>query len=270
MKQEIINTLEVMGFVRAGKHRLDEMSLEEIMKYFILPKCVCLPRSGVRYPRISGEFMGLMALYGEDFLQADYELGSVLLELAMQRLSRHPELPAIDYKGNLPEEYKPYSAASINPNGINGCPDEPGLWGAEAWSFIRKQLPTCLKLTEPRYSAHAMMLLYQIASRSAKSMSPYNSDVDDEEIAEWAVGLIKEYSSLDEFAVYLVKGNKGWREHAKFLSKYYKELNWERLFSLMDLDKEVYYKGGKRWVLKKLGLYDKLTKKRIARELDWE
>ena len=131
MIQRIVATMEELGFVRNEneKERLLGWSVPEVMENFVFPRCLCLPRSGRRYPRIDGSFMELMARHGKDFLTADYELGSVLLELAMQRITKHPDLPAIEYYKILPEKWRAYSAASSNPEGMNGCPDEPGLWG---------------------------------------------------------------------------------------------------------------------------------------------
>lgn len=273
MKQRIINTLENKGFVRAGEHNLARMTMREMMKDFIFPHCLGLPRSNVRYPRISGEFMELMALHGEDFLKVDYELGSILLECAMQRLSRHPDLPWIDYQGNLPEEYKPYSAASINPDGINGCPDEPGLWGDEEVRFIVNMLPICLRLRDSKFRAHAELILFQLLAKlqDGTRFCPFGRCQDYLSVEElWTKAEEMFYqadpSVLRHVLDYFIDTN--WRDGMKLYQKSrfvgYPE---DYLLGHIDLEKETYYTGWKRKLLKVLDLYTQYTRQRIVEEI---
>ncbi len=269
----VVDTLEALGFVRepALKAELSAKTLPQLMKDFILPRCLCLPRSGVRYPRIASEFMALMAKHGQDFLAADYELGSVLLECAMQRITRHPDLPAIDYKGNLPAPYKAYAASAINPDGMNGCPDEPGLWGTEAIDFLLSQLPACLALRDAKFSGHAWTILFQLVTMLGKGeflwmngcYCPYSED----SVLKSAVQMCAK-CGFNQKMVDCCTSSGDWRSGlALFGSSWFSVEDELYLLSKIDLDRETYYKGFKRAMLKLFRKYDKLTKQKISEEL---
>lgn len=269
----IVNTLEELGFVRNEEKmaELAAMSTAQLMKDFVFPQCLCLPRSGDRYPRISGRFMRLMTAHGRDFLAADYGLGSILLECAMQRITRHPSLPAIDYRAMLPDEYKPYAASSVNPNGINGCPDEPGLWGSAEVHFLLEMLPVCLDLRNSTYAGHAKLILFQMVSMLANNgrfmwLNGCYCDVREEDAWKAAVDMLYEANLVQAFVDYCVA--EGWRVGKElFCQPYFYGQDEEYLLNRIDLDKEVYYRGGKRRFLKLFGLYDKFTRKKIAEEI---
>lgn len=271
MIQKIVATMGELGFVRNEEQKAEllAMSVPQLMEEFIFPRCLCLPRSGCRYPRIYGRFMELMARRGKDFLEADYGLGSILLECAMQRITRHPDLPAIDYKGNLPEKYKPYSAGSVNPDGICCCPDEPGLWGSEEVHFLLQMLPVCLQLKEPKYAAHAKLILFQMVSLLGQGHLSWLSrycDVSEEDAWKAAVDMLFEENLVQEFVDYCV--SKGWRVGLKlFRSRRFYGQDEEYLLNKIDLKQETYYKGFKRKALAGLGLYNQKTRKCILNEL---
>lgn len=270
MIQKIVKKLDELGFVREEqKSMLLAMSVPELMEEFVFPRCLCLPRSGVRYPRINGRFMELMTWCGEDFLAADYKLGSILLECAMQRISRHPSLPAIDYVGNLPKEYREYSAASMNPEGINGCPDEPGLWGSEEIHFLLFMLPVCLKLKEPKYADHAKLIVFQMVSLLGSGNFLWLKDtgycnVNEEDAWLKAAVILCEAGLEREFVDYCV--GKGWRVGVKFFREsFFRGDHEEYLLSKIDLKQENYYQGFKRKALMWLGLYDRKTRECILK-----
>lgn len=271
--QTIVNALVELHFVRDEKKaELLAMTVPQLMKDYVLPHCLCLPRTGVRYPRISGSYMKLMTKYGKDFLEADYELGSVLLEMAMQRITKHPDLPAIDYRGILPDEYKPYSAASINSDGYNCCPDEPGLWGSEEVHFLVEMLPTCLALRDAPFAKHAQTILFQLLTELNKSgynhfswlSDPRYCDMSEQEVWQAAVDIAHK-SCLTQIMIDRCV-EAGWRCGKRF----FKTLSDAQLIYLVneiDLEKEVYYTGIKRGIFKLFGLYNQKTKERIVEEI---
>lgn len=271
----IVNTMAELGFVRneEKKQELLAMSVPQVMRDFVFPHCLCLPRVEVRYPRISGSFMRLMTAHGKDFLAADYELGSILLECAMQRITRHPDLPAIDYRGNLPEAYKKYAASSVNPNGYNGCPDEPGLWGTAEVHFLTEMLPVCLKLRGEKFAAHAKLILFQLVSMLNSERSEFSwhfdvrhCDLSEKEVWKEACCMLYDANLVQEFVDYCLAGN--WRSGMRlFSSIHFYGQDEEYLLSKIDLEKEKYYTGGKRGLLKICGLYNKMTRKRVAEEI---
>lgn len=267
--QTIINTLVELHLVRDEKKaELLAMTVPQLMKDYVLPHCLCLPRAGIRYPRIAGEFMELMAKHGKDFLEADYELGSVLLELAMQRITKHPDLPAIDYRGILPDEYKPYSAASINPDGFNCCPDEPGLWGSEEVHFLVEMLPTCLALRDAPFANHAQTILFQLLTNLSNGFmwldNPSHCDMSKQEVWEKAVSIARQTGMMQVMIDRCVEA--GWRCGKRF----FKTLSDAQLIYLVnkiDLEKERYYTGIKRFLLKAFGLYIRRTQEKIVEEI---
>lgn len=276
MIHKIVKTLEELYFVRNENERMRllGMSVPQLMEEFVFPNCLCLPRSGIRYPRIDGRFMELMARHGKDFLAVDYELGSILLECAMQRLSRHPELPAIDYKGNLPEKWRAYSAGSVNPDGINGCPDEPGLWGSEEVHFIVEMLPVCLNdLREPKHAEHAKLLLFQILTKLTDGffgMGEKYCDMKAKDVWQAAYQMLLKMHLEVDFVDYCVANKDGWRIGFKVFQNWAWESSSELVDYLLDeinLEREVYYEGPKRQLFKFFGVYEKETRRRIQKEL---
>ena len=269
----IVNTLEELGFVRneEQKAELAAMTTAQLMKDFVLPHCLCLPRSGVRYPRISGSFMKLMTAHGRDFLNADYELGSVLLELAMQRITRHPSLPAIDYREMLPDVYKPYAASSVNPNGYNGCPDEPGLWGSEEVHFLLEMLPVCFTLRNKAFADHAKLILFQMVSMLANNgrfmwLNGCYCDVREEDAWKAAVDMLFSAKLEQEFVDYCLENN--WRIGRRiFQMPAFQDVHRMYLADRIDIDKETYYRGFKRGLLKLCGLYPVLTRVKLWKEI---
>lgn len=272
----IVNTLVELALVSSVnvKDELLNKTVPQLMKDYVLPHCLCLPRSGLRYPRIDGRYMKLMAKHGQDFLAADYELGSILLELAMQRITKHPDLPAIDYKGNLPVGYQQYSAASCNRDGYNGCPDEPGLWGTEEVEFLLKQLPTCIALREKKYSEHAKTILFQLITKLGKSS--YAGGIDwlelrhcawyANEVLNEALAMCSKCGFVRLMVDRCVADN--WRNgFALYNASFFSKDDMDYLLSKMDLEKETYYKGFKRFCLKLVGQYGKKTKQQIRKEI---
>lgn len=273
--EQIVCTLIELCLDSGKADELRALSVRQLMRQHVLKRCLCLPRSGYRYPRISGRFMKLMAKHGKDFLMADYELGSVLLELAMQRISRHPYLPAIDYKGILPDEYKQYSAASINPDGINGCPDEPGLWGYEELLFLKEMLPTCLELQNEAYRNHAVTILFQLLfmfSSRASSLGVCLDEqiMDEEKLRAGFVTMAENAGLIKEMIERCFKAD--WRRGIDFYMKLSASYTADVLAAVdlltqEDLDNEIYYIGQGRWFLKFFGIYNQMTKKKIREEL---
>lgn len=268
----IVNTLAEIGFVRKSEERreLIAMNISQLIKEYILPRCLCLPRSGERYPRISGRFMKLMAKHGKDFLEEDYELGSILLELAMQRITKHPELPAMDYLGILPDAYKPYSAASVNFDGYNGCPDEPGLWGDAEVAFLMEQLPTCLALRDMPFALHAQTILWQLLTKLngrdalSSSMLSMNCKRTEDELWLAAVDITTKANLTQDMIDRCVSA--GWRCGKRFfVTLRNAQLNY--LLGKIDFDKEVYYTGFKRFLLKGIVEYNRRTEAKIREEI---
>lgn len=284
MKSEVVKFFEDLYLV-TGEEQIAElqmMDMSRLMKEVVFPKVLCLPRAGLRYPRIDGRFMEVMTKCGRDFLEADFKLGAILLECAMQRLTCNPNLPAINYQAMLPIGYQQYSARSINPNGINGCPDEPGLWGAEELRFVMEMLPVCLELDKKcpqgsafygyatQYAEHARTLLFQTLTKGVKNLIPYHSSIKDmpscDEVWNSAADMLVKAKLVPEFIDYCV--DKKWRCGMKFFSSSWASAqDLDLLLSKIDLDKEIFYLGFKRQCMKVCGLYEKKTREKVLEEI---
>lgn len=284
MKSEIVKFFEDLHLVTSEEQiaELHMMDMSRLMKEVVFPKVLCLPRSGIRYPRIDGRFMEVMTKCGRDFLEADFMLGAILLECAMQRLTCNPNLPAIKYQEMLPDSYQQYSARSINVNGINCCPDEPGLWGAEELRFIMEMLPVCLELPEKcpqcsvfysyavKYAEHAKTLLFQTLTKGVKNLIPYHSLIKDmpssDDVWNRAADTLVKAKLVPEFIDYCVD-NK-WRYGMLFFSSsWVTNQDLDLLLSKINLDNENFYLGFKRQCLKAIGLYEKKTRKKVLEEI---
>lgn len=269
----IVKTLVSLGLVRNEKEeaRLSAMTMSQLMREFVFPQVLCLPRSGIRYPRISDSFMKLMTIHGKDFLAADHYLGAVLLECAMQRITKHPDLPAINYREMLPKEFQAYAASAINPDGLSPCPDEPGLWGSAEVEFITQMLPTCLQRLAGEYQSHAQIILFQILTlvKNGEVMwldNPSYCCLTQKEVYDRACNMLFDYKLEREFVDYCVE--HGWREGMSvFASWRFAHKDIDYLLSKIDLDKEKYFEGVDRTFMKVFGLYNQKTKDKIMDEL---
>ncbi len=131
--------------------QLMKMSFKEVALKVILPEM-----AGNKYfrKRIQPTYMSFMADYGFVCLAEDREIGTILNEIAMQRLScgavLHEESTA--KSSVLPEEFREYASQKY----ARGCLPEP--MDAKDYNFILKQMGTCCLL--PQYADHAKALCF--------------------------------------------------------------------------------------------------------------
>lgn len=120
-----------------------------IVKDFILQK-VLFVGGEMRRQRISDEFMLFMAEWGQECIARDAETGTILMEIALQRISKGAA-PHADYDllNALPLDYQWYCAVN----------DEPGEMTAACWEFLRKNLSYCLEdLQNETWQRHAELI----------------------------------------------------------------------------------------------------------------
>lgn len=263
MVNSVVNTLCQFGYVRDEqlKTELSTKSMHQLILDYILPFVVEVGGQDTRGWRLSPRFMKLMTKHAQDFIREDRELGEMLFELALQRIQRHPELKAIDYRGILPEVYKKYSAAY----------DQPGLWGDEEWEFMQKRLQDGLYLSNKAYRTHCEELILDILAKIAPGENDWygmKTVVPNGALYELIVKLATLNNSPSEVALCLLHKAKGyWRRNKQFYAQFASELDWEEFFLKIDLDEEQYYRGFSRFMLKLFGRYDKATKKRVREEI---
>lgn len=263
MENSIVNTLENLGYVRndALKAELEAKSTRRLILDFILPCVVVEGGQDTRGWRLSSGFMHLMTVHAADFLKEDTELGELLFELALQRIQRHPRLKSIDYIDILPAEYKKYSAAW----------DQPGLWGKDEWKFMQLHLPMGLSLQNKRYSAHCRQLILEILSAAYPSDDSWfgrGSEEADDVVYKWVICQARQFCTPQAIAEDLLRRAQGmWRLDKEVYAQFAAFLDWDKFLDGVDLERETYYRGISRRVLKLFGCYNKATKKRIRREI---
>ena len=115
---------------------LQHMNGRQLADEVILPKIVVIGGQDTRGWRIGDDFMQLMADYAPELYRNDSYSGEILLELALQRLSKGAVLHEAHHLINsLPPAYQKYSAAY----------DQYGLMSDACWNFLAKQASFCLK-----------------------------------------------------------------------------------------------------------------------------
>ena len=245
------------------------MTQNELVEKVILPFILGTPRGNHRYNRISGEYMKFVAQYGQMCVELDRESGELLMEFALQRLSKG----AVVHKGIhliniLPEAYRQYTSAY----------DEPGLMGPECWEFILNNLVFCVKnLSNAAYRNHAEQILWGLFGH----LNPDGSTIDgymwnraeyvgasEAQAYEWAEKAAVECFGVDAIAQHFALR---WRQHKAFYKRHMSSIHWETaFFPWLDLDNETFYTGAMRFLYRVLGLYTNKTKKRILAEISAE
>lgn len=115
---------------------LQHMNSRQLADEVILPKIVIIGGQDTRGRRIGDDFMQLMADYAPELYHSDSYSGEILLELALQRLSKGAVLHEVHHLiDSLPPAYQKYSAAY----------DQYGLMSDACWNFLAKQASFCLK-----------------------------------------------------------------------------------------------------------------------------
>jgi len=118
---------------------------ERIVENFILNRALLSGGTS-----ISDDFMLFMSEWGQNCVNRHLETGELLMEIAMQRISKGavPHAP-YDLKNALPEQYRQYSAAD----------DEDREMSSACWCFIRNNINYCLKLQNQTWRKHAQLIL---------------------------------------------------------------------------------------------------------------
>lgn len=201
---------------------LTKMPWNKVVDEIILPKMA--GPVGTRWC-IHDDFMNLLADYHNEMYLNDAYTTSVMLEIALQRLScgavRHPNNPTT-WPEPLPEKYWEYSSKW----------DEDHVMTQGCYNFICSAMGMCLNIELTRN--HAMAILLGIM----EAVSPtgehncyylYKHEFEARCMYNKAQELVEEYGRYEElFESYAKPGQ--WEKHIDWFSRNYEEIDWNKFF----------------------------------------
>lgn len=217
-----------------GVQNLSEKDWEEVVDEVILPKLAGTPNH--RY-RIGSPFMAFMAKFSDVCWHKNYQLGLVLNEIALQRISNgavlHKDDPTPTFEA-LPAKYHPYASA----NGCVGC--EPGLMGKDEEDFLIYALRDCVSLRDfvslrdcvslGKLKAHVLAICFGLAenisldgeARNGYMLGTCDYHPDGVALRELADKIIMERATSEQIFRHWAKPNR-WREHKVYFAKALKD-----------------------------------------------
>lgn len=282
---------EVAKLAHVELKEVERMSLVDVAEEIILPRIAVIGGSQNRYSRISDEYLDFMADFG-GFLHFNLrdKVGEVLFELGLQRISKGALLHCpVNLISILPDSYKMYSAAY----------DEPGLFSKGCWNFLKENIAILFKHTGGNVQEHTRKMVFGIMEHideEGKTDMLFNEEVAGvtplqlrQLVEDYATQWCSEQERWDYVMIaksnaayrWVKKCNAGtmpypeltkalvpcWSRNKAYFKEEWKNIDW-RLFSKnVDFEKESFYEGFTKKVLKCLGLYDVLTLSKIKSEI---
>ena len=246
-------------------NELNAMSQTELVEKVILPRILGTPRGNFRYNRIEGRYMQLIADYGKLCVELDRQSGELLMEFAMQRISKGAVLhEGVHLINILPEKYQKYTSAY----------DEPGIMGPECWNFLLSNLVFCVKhLKHEAYRDHAEKILWGLLEHLNPDGTTNNGYLWND---EKYVGASKSeaYQAAEQMATCCFNINtiaqhfaSDWRKHKAYLKRNENVIDWKAFFAHVDLEAENFYTGIRRTMYQYSGLYKSRTEAKILKEI---
>ena len=192
MKENFLTRLAEMSNVQIQV--LNGYTHRQLIDEVLLPKVLRPGGQDSRGWRISDGYMSLIAEFGEYLYNEDTFTGSLLLEIALQRLSCGAVLHAPTSYDVLPKGYEQYSAKY----------DQYGLMTDKCWLFLTSQINICLKDKNTKDHAEKIVLgLINHINNDGEPLSGYmlngtSFEVSNKEVLEWATGIAFEKISFDK------------------------------------------------------------------------
>lgn len=214
---------EISSKTKVSVEELAKKSWSEIVDEVILPKM-----AGPVKTRwcINDDFMTLMADYHEEMYLKDKDTTSVMLEIALQRLScgavRHSNNPTT-WPEPLPVKYWEYSSKW----------DEGHVMTQGCYNFICSgAMELCLKIDLTRNHAMAILLGIMedvLPSGEHNCYYLYKHEFEARCMYNIAQGLAEKFGKYEElFESYAKPGQ--WEKHIDWFSQNYGKINWEKFF----------------------------------------
>ncbi len=198
------------------------------------------PRTGI-YP----EYMSFMAEWGEKCMEEDPTVGSVLYEIAMQRISDGAVLhqdDSIPTATALPNAYRDYGSC------VEYFGGKPGPMDEECYNFLVKQLENCWNI--PNYKYHAKVISFGIVRYLNPDGTPLEDYVfgsvdfepDGSRLYQLAYDLIMKYADDEDiFGRWAQKGQ--WQRHIHYFARKWRdgELDFKRFLEFIGVNKEGFW-----------------------------
>lgn len=197
MNKEFVKRVAELSGV--SQKEIAAMPHSNIVYQVVMPKILHEGGQDIRGWRISEDYMMLMADFGEYFWVQDWVSGEILLEIAMQRISKGAVLHEPIKFDLLPEKYYKYSAAW----------DQPGLMTDGCWQFLTKQAKTCLQ--SKNLKGHMSKIICGLAEHLDKDGETKNGymlsssclkSVKAQDIFNWAWQMIYWNNEIDSNELY--------------------------------------------------------------------
>lgn len=204
---------------------LANMPYDKIVHNVILEKILQPSGQDIRGWRIGDNYMDLMADFGDYCYQQDTFTGGILLEIALQRLSKGAVLHEGSRFDILPKAYQPYSA----------CYDQFGLMSNDCWYFLSKQYAVCLKanLTKEHTKKIIFGLIDYLDDKGNTlgdfSLGGMDFKTSPQEVFSWAWNVAKTNFSFEERYVHFATPQK-WQRHKTFFKENWKQINTKDFF----------------------------------------
>ena len=244
---------------------LEGKSLDDIIKQYILP--LSLHEQGENF--ISSRFMQFLADYGQDCMNMDSYSSEVLLEIAMQRISKGAVSHSIyDLNMALSEKYRQYSSAN----------DQSKVMDQACWNFLRNNLKACCKISfHQTWRRHAYQILFGLlrcfdydggtngSVRDGYEFDSHAVDATPRDIYLFAESVAVDVFSKKDIAEKLAPM---WPQKKYFFKKYEKDLrgSYKKIFNI-NLVGEGYFSLWQRIALRIFCCYSWAVVRKIRQEI---
>lgn len=206
---------------------LKTKDLQTLADTVILPIILRPGGLDIRGWRIPDVYMTLMADFGKEIRDENWFIGDILLELALQRLSCGAVVHELTSFDVLPDHYKFYSAKR----------DQQGLMSDACWSFLTKQINTCLS-GDIKTKEHAEKIVLGLLTHIDDSGKPIGSfmldnsgfHVSGEEVIAWAKEIA--FNKLPFKAIYEALATpENWERFSWWFGSNWKQIDQKDFFT---------------------------------------
>lgn len=223
MTDNFVNTVAKLS--RSKAEDLASLTHKQLIDQIILPLIVQPGGQDTRGWHIGDNFMELMAEFGRYCYIQDPESAAILLEIALQRLSKGAVLHESTSFDVLPPQYRKYSAQY----------DQYGLMSNACWNFLRNQANTCFRC-DSLTRDHVKKIIFGLLDHIDADGNTGDYTLEYEylnasalEIRAWALKTAEEEIPLMELVTHFATPT-GWRKWKPFFKEHWDAINKEDFF----------------------------------------
>lgn len=215
---------KVAELSRVDLNKISAYSHTRLINEVVLPVILYPGGQDIRGWRIGDDYMLLMAEFGEYCMLQDCYTGEIMLEIALQRLSRGAVLHESSRFDILPQEYYKYSAAW----------DQHGLMSDACWEFLTKQYRTCLRTNLAK--DHVIKIIFGLIDHldeNGNELGRYMLKYDHfhtspKDVYDWAWNAAKNLSVKERFEHFATP--ERWRKYKVFFKENWKDIDEKDFF----------------------------------------